>query len=340
MGVAFQRLLALFGFAMIVWALPRLARRFGINPVSALWLGAANPLVLFHLVVGVHNEALAIGLMLVGIELALKRMPRCGPGGPYPPWQQGELLWYGIGATVITLGAVVKIPAALALGFLGVMIARRWGGRWKHLFLTAGALLGIFLVAVAVASFGSGLGLGWTATLNTASAVRSWMAPMTALGFGAGGLGIILGLGNHIDAAITVSRMVGTLLGPLLAAKLLMDSFRWRLRPMIGLGAALGAVLVFGATVQPWYLLWAAIPLASAAGNTRFRMAATAISAVFAVALPPTGTTFDFRTYQLPYAYVGAAIVVAIAVFLVRKYVPSRPRRAPVPAATAPATSL
>jgi alpha-1,6-mannosyltransferase len=340
MGVAFQRLLALFGFAMIVWALPRLARRFGINPVSALWLGAANPLVLFHLVVGVHNEALAIGLMLVGIELALKRMPRCGPGGPYPPWQQGELLWYGIGATVITLGAVVKIPAALALGFLGVMIARRWGGRWKHLFLTAGALLGIFLVAVAVASFGSGLGLGWTATLNTASAVKSWMAPMTALGFGAGGLGIILGLGNHIDAAITVSRMVGTLLGPLLAAKLLMDSFRWRLRPMIGLGAALGAVLVFGATVQPWYLLWAAIPLASAAGNTRFRMAATAISAVFAVALPPTGTTFDFRTYQLPYAYVGAAIVVAIAVFLVRKYVPSRPRRAPVPAATAPATSL
>ena len=40
---------------------------------------------------------------------------------------------------------------------------------------------------------------------------------------------------------------------------------------MIGLGAALGAVLVLGATVQPWYLLWAAIPLASAAGNTRFR---------------------------------------------------------------------
>ena len=110
MGVAFQRLLALLGFAMIVWALPRLARRFGINPVSALWLGAANPLVLFHLIVGVHNEALAIGLMLVGIELGLRRMPRCGPGGPYPPWQPGELLWYAIGATVITLGAVGEDP--------------------------------------------------------------------------------------------------------------------------------------------------------------------------------------------------------------------------------------
>ena len=333
MGVAFQRLLALFGFAMIVWALPRLARRFGINPVSALWLGAANPLVLFHLVVGVHNEALAIGFMLVGIELGLRRMPRCGPSGPFPPWQPGELLWYGIGATVITLGAVVKIPAALALGFLGVMIARRWGGRWKHLFITGGALAVIFLAVVTVTSLGSGLGFGWMATLNTAATVKSWMAPMTALGFGAGGLGILLGLGNHIDAAIMVSRMVGTLLGPLLAAKLLLDSFRWRLRPMIGLGAALGAVLVFGATVQPWYLLWAAIPLASAAGNTRFRMAATAISAVFAVALPPTGTTFDFRTYQLPYAYVGAAIVVVIALFVIRRHVPARPPRLAEPAA-------
>jgi alpha-1,6-mannosyltransferase len=337
MGVAFQRLLALFGFAMIVWALPRLARRFGINPVSALWLGAANPLVLFHLVIGIHNESLAIGLMLVGIELGLRRMPRCGPGGPFPPWQPGELLWYAIGGTVIMLGAMVKVPAALALGFLGVMIARRWGGRWKHLFITAGGLLVIFLVVVALTSFGSGLGLGWTSTLNTASTIKSWMAPMTALGFGAGGLGIILGLGNHIDAAITVSRMVGTLLGPLLAAKLLLESFRWRLRPMIGLGAAMGAVLVLGATVQPWYLLWAAIPLASAAGNTRFRMAATIISAAFAVALPPTGTTFDFRTYQLPYAYVAAAVVVAIALFVVRKHVPARPSRAAAPAAAEPA---
>jgi alpha-1,6-mannosyltransferase len=332
MGIAFQRLLALFGFAMIVWALPRLARRFGINPVSALWLGAANPLVLFHLVIGVHNEALAIGLMLVGIEVALRKMPRCGPGGPYPPWQPGELLWYGIGATIITLGAVVKIPAALALGFLGVMIARRWGGRWKHLFLTAGPLLVIFLAVVAAISIGSGLGFGWTATLNTASTIKSWLSPMTALGFGAGGLGVVLGLGNHIDACIDVSRMVGTLLGPLLALKLLLDSFRWRLRPMIGLGAAIGAVLVFGATVQPWYLLWAAIPLASAAGNIRFRMAATIICAGVAVVLPPTGATFDFRAYQLPYAYVGAVIVVLIALFLVRKYIPGRPHPTAAPA--------
>jgi alpha-1,6-mannosyltransferase len=88
--------------------------------------------------------------------------------------------------------------------------------------------------------------------------------------------------------------------------------------------------------VQPWYLLWAAIPLASAAGNTKFRTGATVISAVFAVALPPTGGGFDGRTFQLPYAYLSAGIVLAVAVFLVRKHIPTRPRKAAEPALPTP----
>ncbi len=74
-GVLLQRLVALVGFGLIVWALPRLARRCGVAPGTALWLGAANPLVLFHLVAGAHNESLAIGLMLAGLELGIRRLP-------------------------------------------------------------------------------------------------------------------------------------------------------------------------------------------------------------------------------------------------------------------------
>ena len=65
-GIFLHRILALAGIALIVWALPRLARRCGVAAVSALWLGAANPLLLFHLVAGIHNEAMMIGLMLAG----------------------------------------------------------------------------------------------------------------------------------------------------------------------------------------------------------------------------------------------------------------------------------
>ena len=64
LGALLHRSLAVVGLVMIVWALPRLARRTGVSPVFALWLGVANPLVLFHLVSGAHNDALMIGLML------------------------------------------------------------------------------------------------------------------------------------------------------------------------------------------------------------------------------------------------------------------------------------
>jgi len=203
--------LALIGLAMIVWALPRLARRFGISPVSALWLGAANPLVLFHLVVGVHNEALAIAFMLVGFELALQRMPKVDRTvrSAVATWRAALVRRRRHGDHSGGGGEGAGGPCPRVLG---VMIARRLGGRWRHLFATAAALAAVFLVVMVATALGSGLGFGWVTTLNTASSIKSWMAPMTSLGFGAGGLGILLGLGNHIDAAITVSRVVGAVL--------------------------------------------------------------------------------------------------------------------------------
>ena len=71
-AVLSHRVVVLLGVGMIVWAVPRLARRCGVAEVSALWLGAANPLLLMHLVAGIHNEALMLGLMLTGTEFALR----------------------------------------------------------------------------------------------------------------------------------------------------------------------------------------------------------------------------------------------------------------------------
>src|SRR6476660_7782730 len=62
-AVLCHRLVVLLGVALIVWAVPRLARRCGVAEVSALWLGAANPLLIMHLVAGIHNEALMLGLI-------------------------------------------------------------------------------------------------------------------------------------------------------------------------------------------------------------------------------------------------------------------------------------
>ncbi|QFZ22020.1 polyprenol phosphomannose-dependent alpha 1,6 mannosyltransferase MptB [Saccharothrix syringae] len=326
-GVFLHRLLVLLGLAMTVWALPRLARRFGVPPVSALWLGAANPLVLFHLVVGVHNEGLAIGLMLVGLELALRRMPTT-PGAPVT---REELLWIVLGATMITMGAAVKIPAALALGFLGVMIARRWGGRFTDLVRAALLLLLVSGVVMVGTCVGTGLGFGWVETLNVASTVKSWMSPPTAMGFLGGGLGLVLKLGNHTDSLIILMRLVTQAVSVAIAGTLLWKAFQGRIKAVNGLGAGLGAVLVLGPVLQPWYVLWAALPLATAVLARRFRVFATTASAVIAVVLPPTGSAFDGRAYIVPQAVTGAVVAFALCVLVARRQVLPLLRPDPLP---------
>ncbi|MEV0679443.1 polyprenol phosphomannose-dependent alpha 1,6 mannosyltransferase MptB [Actinosynnema sp. NPDC050436] len=326
-GIFLHRLLVLVGLAMIVWALPRLARRFGVPPVSALWLGAANPLVLFHLVVGVHNEGLAIGLMLVGLELALRKMPVV----PGSPMTREELLWIALGATMITFGAAVKIPAALALGFLGVMIARRMGGSFLDL-VKAALLLGVVSGVVMVGTcLGTGLGFGWISTLNVAGTVKSWMSPPTAMGFMGGGLGLLLGLGNHTDSMIALMRLVTQAVSVVIAGLLLWKAFKGRIKAVNGLGAGLGAVLVLGPVLQPWYVLWAALPLATAVLAKRFRMFAMVTSAVVAVVLPPTGAAFDGRAYIVPQAVAASVLAFLLCVFVARKQVMPLIRRDPVP---------
>jgi alpha-1,6-mannosyltransferase len=109
--------------------------------------------------------------------------------------------------------------------------------------------------------------------------------------------------------------------------KLLWDSFQWRLRPIIGLGVAMGLVMALHVAMQPWWMLWAVIPLAASAGTSRFRVAATIVSAALALAIPPTGSTFDGRAYVLPQAYLAGAIVVVIALFVIRRTTSLMPER-------------
>src|ERR1700759_2299422 len=144
-AVLCHRLVVLIGVAMIVWATPRLARRCGVAEVSALWLGAANPLLIMHLVAGIHNEALMLGLMLAGAEFALRGIdaPRLLPrswrfGADWEPL--GMLLG---GAILITLSSQVKLLSLLAIGFVTVALAHRCGGNVRTLLLASGGVAGV-----------------------------------------------------------------------------------------------------------------------------------------------------------------------------------------------------
>ncbi|WP_425426032.1 polyprenol phosphomannose-dependent alpha 1,6 mannosyltransferase MptB [Amycolatopsis xylanica] len=321
-GVLLQRALELVGLALIVWALPRLATRFGVQPATAMWLGALNPLVIFHLVAGTHNEALGIGLMMAGLEIGIRRLPVRVKGDIPPPLAKGELLFIVLGAAVITLGAMVKINAFLGLPFFGVMIARRWHGKIADLLRAAALMLAVFAVVTVALCLGSGLGFGWIGALGTPGIVRSWISPVNELASLSGVLGITLGLGNHTDSLVSIIGLIGYAVAAAITVKFLWDSFRWRYRPIIGLGVSMGAFMMLHIAMQPWWLLWAVIPLAAAAGTSRFRHAAMVVSVVLPFLTPTTGSTFTGRTYVVPFAYLAGIVVIILAALLVRHLAP------------------
>jgi alpha-1,6-mannosyltransferase len=306
-GVFAHRALALCGLAMIVWALPRLGKRCGLDAGLVLWLGAANPLVLFHLVSGIHNESLMIGLLLVGLEVGLRMGTRL-----FDPHFLG-------GAALIVASSAVKLPALLALGFLGLEWARRRGGHLRDIAAAVGILGLITVVIYTPLSLGTGVGLGWTRTLDTPALILSWMSASTDLGLIGGQVGIIGGLGDHTDSVLTLTRAVGLAGAAVLVVMLLLATLRGRLDPITGTGAGLGAVVLLGPVVHPWYLLWAAIPLAATRGLPRHRRAALGASAVLALVVPPTGADFNFRAFQLPIAVVAALVMLFLVLWFQRR---------------------
>lgn len=325
-AVLCHRLVVLFGVSLIVWAMPRLARRCGVAEVSALWLGAANPLLLMHLVAGIHNEALMLGLMLTGTELALHGIDSPLPLRPSswrlgPDWEPLGMLIAG--SVLIVLSSQVKLPSLLALGFVTMALARRFGGTVRAL-LAAGIFTSVIAAAVTgLVGWASGLGFGWVFTLGTANVVRSWMSPPTLIALGTGQVGILLGLGDHTTAVLSLTRAIGVLIIMAMVSWLLLAVLRGRLHPVGGLGVALGVTVLLFPVVQPWYLLWAIIPLACWATRAGFREAVIIVTLVVGI-FGPTANGDRFALFQIFDATIASAIIVIVMILLTRNRLPWR----------------
>jgi alpha-1,6-mannosyltransferase len=338
-AVLCHRIVVLLGVGLIVWATPRLARRCGVAEVSALWLGPCNPLLLMHLVAGIHNEALMLGLMLTGLEIALRAISRTRdnkPAGPLLPhplhWPQERadwLTWMPLamlvaGTTLITMSSQVKLPSLLAVGFVAMALACKWGGTFRAFVMAGGLVTSIAVVVTVLIGWASGLGFGWLYTLGTANVVRSWMSPPTLLALGTGQVGILLGLGDHTTAILGLTRAIGVILIAILVSYLLLAVLRGRLHPVGGLGVALGATVLLFPVVQPWYLLWAIIPLATWATRPGFRGTAIASSLVVGI-FGPTANGDRFALFQILDATLASLVIVAILIAITYRRLPWRP---------------
>jgi alpha-1,6-mannosyltransferase len=149
------------------------------------------------------------------------------------------------------------------------------------------------------------------------------MSPPTLLALGTGQVGILLGLGDHTTSVLSLTRAIGVLIIAIVVSWLLIAVLRGRLHPVGGLGVALGATVLLFPVVQPWYLLWAIIPLAAWATRPRFRITTIVVTLVVGI-FGPTANGDRFALFQIFDATIASAITVLILIAITYSMLPWR----------------
>lgn len=260
LGTMLLRLCMLPGLALLIWAAPRLAHHLGTSGAIALWICVLNPLVLIHLMGGVHNEMLMVGLMTAGIALTF----------------QGR---HALGVTLVTVAVAVKATAGLALPFLVWVwmrhLCERRGYRPARAFATATALgVLIFAAVFAVLSAAAGVGLGWLTALAGSVKIINWLTVPTAaanvIHFAFNGLFQV-----NFYATLRITRYIGI---AIIAVSL--PLLWWRFRrddraALTGMAWSMLIVVLFVPAALPWYYSW---PLAVASPLAQSRRAVALIA--------------------------------------------------------------
>ena len=259
-GTMLLRLCMLPGLALLIWAAPRLAHHLGTDGPTALWICVLNPLVLIHLMGGVHNEMLMVGLMTAGIALTF--------GGRHV-----------LGVTLITVAIAVKATAGISLPFLVWVWMRHLrdqrGYRPARAFLAATAMsLLTFSVVFGILSAVAGVGLGWLTALAGSVKIINWLTVPTATA------NLIYALASgflpvNFYATLRVTRFIGV---AIIAVSL--PLLWWRFRrddraALTGIAWSMLIVVLFVPAALPWYYSW---PLAVAAPLAQSRRAVAIIA--------------------------------------------------------------
>ncbi len=307
-GVLAHRTVSLLGIAAAAWGVIALSRRCGVASSAAVWLGILNPLTILHLVGGIHNEALLLGLVLVGLELGLR-----GVDAVHARPARAAALLVASGG-LISCGGMVKVTGFIALGFVDMALARAWKpriGAWA--LVAAVAVQTVLLVAaVLVATWVTGIGFGWITGQGGAAAIRSWLSLTTDIGVIAGFFGMLLGFGDHTEAMMAVTRIAGLAAAAVFMFRMLWATYRGTIHPVGALGVSTLVLVILFPVVHPWYPLWAIVPLAAWANRLSFRVGVGVYSTVFSFLVLPRGLALPPGTVVTIYASAAVAFAVLV----------------------------
>ncbi|MCC3314631.1 alpha-(1-_6)-mannopyranosyltransferase A [Nocardia africana] len=309
-GTIAMRLVMLPGLALMMWAVPHMTKHLGGKPTVALWLAVLNPLVLIHLIGGVHNEMLMVGLMAAGIALVLERH-------------------HAAGIVVVAIGVAIKATAGVALPFL-VWIwmihererrAAENKGPLPHPIRTfvkiAGLGVSVFAVVFVAASAVAGVGIGWLTALSGSKKIINWLSLPTIMA--------------HMVTWVTPLNLGEVLVWTrglcALALVAILAWTWWRYKSserdaVMGILIAFVAIVILSPAALPWYYSW---PLALAAGfamSTTTLMILVGLCTWLMLVFQPGGSIGLYNVWHVA----AATFVAVVAALSLRKVDPLRLR--------------
>jgi alpha-1,6-mannosyltransferase len=246
-GVLLWRVWVVGGVVLLGLGVAGLARAYRVNLADALVLAIAGPLTIVHLIGGIHNDALMVGLLACGLAVAARRR------------HARALL---VGAALCGLAASFKAPALVGAAYIG------WTGGRPPLRRPSGVRLvvpnrlmkrasrtvattGVAVATVGIVGLVARAGLGWVGGLSAAGRVVSLLSVSTTVGLL---LARLTGSALVVESTVVrATQTVFSVIGIAIVGALVFFA------PTLGLASlawALAALTLLGPAVAPWYFPW------------------------------------------------------------------------------------
>ncbi len=286
-GVVLMRLVLLPGLLLLIWALPELTQRMGGRIPVTLWIAVANPIMVVHMVGGIHNDLLVVGLLAAAALLTLRSQ-------------------HAGGIALASAAMAIKASAGLMLPFLVLVWAAHLptGSRTTRILRAGASGIAVFVAVFAACTLVAGVGMGWLPALSAPAMIIHWYSAPTGVGlFVHAVVDIVADV--RVEPFINVSRAIGV------GALLVIGCRHWWAARDDGpdairrAGIVLLAAALLGPTLLSWYPSWGMVLLAMTAWSARGLAMVVFCSLCLMIVTYPDGGTAQ---YNAPLLILGASL--------------------------------